>query len=80
MGDLVVLQLCVLSQELGWYNPMTKDTNLKAPEIRRWLDIGAQPSETVEALLKKAMVIDVPEGGEKPRPKKEGKKKKKSQS
>ena len=49
--------LCFIVQELGWYNPMTKDTNLKAPEIKRWLSVGAQPSETVEALLKKAMVI-----------------------
>ena len=40
---------------LGWYNPFTKETYVNAPEVKKWLDDGAQPSETVHALLKKAM-------------------------
>lgn len=44
-------------QELGWYNPLNKETNLNAPSIKKWLSVGAKPSETVESLLKKAMVI-----------------------
>ena len=35
-----------------------KETNLNAPAIKQWLSVGAQPSETVEKLLKKAMIMD----------------------
>lgn len=45
-------------QNLGWYDPLRKETNLNAPAIKKWLAVGAQPSDTVRALLKKAMVID----------------------
>ena len=47
----------VTMQELGWYNPLSKETNLNAPSIKKWLSVGAKPSDTVETLLKKAMVI-----------------------
>eukprot|EP01024_Parvocaulis_polyphysoides_P020068 TRINITY_DN1922_c0_g1_i1.p2 TRINITY_DN1922_c0_g1~~TRINITY_DN1922_c0_g1_i1.p2 ORF type:complete len:120 (-),score=10.97 TRINITY_DN1922_c0_g1_i1:215-574(-) len=43
---------------LGWYNPMSKETNLNAPAIKKWLGVGAEPSDTVRNLLKKAFVID----------------------
>lgn len=43
---------------LGWYDPMKKEANLNAPAIRKWLAVGALPSETVSGLLKKAMVIE----------------------
>lgn len=42
---------------LGWYDPLKKETNLDAPAIKAWLGKGAQPSETVENLLKKAFVM-----------------------
>jgi small subunit ribosomal protein S16 len=42
---------------LGWYDPLKKETNLNAPAIKQWLSVGAQPSETVRGLLKKAYVI-----------------------
>ena len=51
------MQVLVLIQELGWYNPLSKETNLNAPSIKKWLSVGAKPSDTVETLLKKAMVI-----------------------
>jgi ribosomal protein S16 len=41
-----------------WYDPLKKETNLKAPEIKKWLANGAQPSETVKNLLKKAYVME----------------------
>ncbi|CAG9467707.1 unnamed protein product [Pedinophyceae sp. YPF-701] len=44
-------------QFLGHYDPFTKETNLNAPAIKEWLNKGAKPSESAEALLKKAMVI-----------------------
>ncbi len=46
------------AQNLGWYDPLRKETNLNAPAIKKWLAVGAQPSDTVKRLLKKAMVID----------------------
>lgn len=45
-------------EELGWYDPLKKDTNLNAPAIKKWLEVGAKPSDTVESLLKKAMIMD----------------------
>eukprot|EP00882_Tetradesmus_deserticola_P000809 GHRQ01000881.1.p1 GENE.GHRQ01000881.1~~GHRQ01000881.1.p1 ORF type:complete len:123 (+),score=36.58 GHRQ01000881.1:166-534(+) len=42
---------------LGWYDPLKKETNLNAPAIKKWLTVGAQPSDTVKNLLKKAYVI-----------------------
>merc|ERR1711977_51788 len=38
---------------LGWYNPMTKETNLNAASVKKWLTVGAQPSNTVSGLLRK---------------------------
>lgn len=41
-----------------WYDPLKKETNLNAPAIKQWLQNGAQPSDTVRNLLKKAYVIE----------------------
>jgi ribosomal protein S16 len=38
-------------------DPLKKETNLNAPAIKKWLTVGAQPSDTVKNLLKKAYVI-----------------------
>jgi small subunit ribosomal protein S16 len=43
---------------LGFYNPISKEVNLDAPNIKKWLNTGAQPSESVKKLLKRAMVLD----------------------
>jgi len=43
---------------LGHYNPHTKEVNLNAPNIKKWLDTGAQPTDSVRKLLKRAMVLD----------------------
>jgi small subunit ribosomal protein S16 len=48
----------VALQRLGFYDPLKKETNLNAPAIKKWLGVGAQPSETVTNLLKKAMVME----------------------
>ena len=37
---------------------MKKQSNLNAPAIKAWLSKGAQPTETVEALLKKSLIIE----------------------
>eukprot|EP01025_Chloroclados_australasicus_P020325 TRINITY_DN2142_c0_g1_i5.p3 TRINITY_DN2142_c0_g1~~TRINITY_DN2142_c0_g1_i5.p3 ORF type:complete len:132 (-),score=5.18 TRINITY_DN2142_c0_g1_i5:254-613(-) len=43
---------------LGWYDPISKETNLNAPAIKKWIGVGAEPSDTVRNLLRKAFVID----------------------
>jgi len=43
---------------LGWHDPLKKETNLNAPAIKKWISVGASPSETVGNILKKAMVIE----------------------
>lgn len=44
-------------ENLGNYNPRTKELNLKADRIKYWLDKGAQPSDTVwNFLIEKGIV------------------------
>ena len=38
-------------EELGFYNPLTKEKILRKERIKFWLERGAQPSETVHNLL-----------------------------
>jgi len=44
-------------EELGFYNPRTKESKINAEDIRKRLQTGAQPTETVTNLLKKAGII-----------------------
>lgn len=44
-------------EDLGWYNPHTKKSQFNAPRITHWAKMGAQPTETVAVLLKKAGVV-----------------------
>ena len=41
---------------LGYYNPMVDPEEIKVDndKVKLWLDRGAQPSDTVRSLLKKA--------------------------
>ena len=41
---------------LGFYNPMTDPIEFKVDQekVQKWLDRGAQPSDTVRSLLKAA--------------------------
>ena len=44
-------------EQLGWFSPTApegKQLSLKEDRIKHWLSVGAQPSETVAALIKKA--------------------------
>ncbi|NCC82533.1 MAG: 30S ribosomal protein S16 [Clostridia bacterium] len=47
-------------EEIGTYNPLTKPSEVKidAEAAKKWLENGAQPTETVRALLKKTGVIE----------------------
>ena len=46
-------------EELGTYDPLTVPVTVKvdAERAKYWLGVGAQPTETVRALLKKAEVL-----------------------
>ncbi len=49
-------------EELGTYDPANSDESVQfkcdEERVKYWLSVGAQPSETVAALLKKAGVIE----------------------
>ncbi len=46
-------------EEIGYYNPMTNPAEVKidAEKAATWIKNGAQPTETVKALLKKNEII-----------------------
>ena len=46
-------------EEVGTYNPMKDPTEIKINEerVREWIKNGAQPTETVKALLKKNEIL-----------------------
>jgi len=43
-------------EELGFYNPLTNESNLNAERIKVRLSQGAQPTNTVKNLLQKANI------------------------
>lgn len=47
-------------EELGYYNPLTDPAELKVNNERaaEWIKNGAQPTDTVRALLRKSGAID----------------------
>ncbi len=44
--------------ELGYYNPLTKQYKFEREKIKEWLGYGVKPTETVFNLLKKAEIIE----------------------
>ena len=44
-------------EQLGYYDPMNKDTKIDAQKAQDWMSKGAQPTETVRALFKKNDVL-----------------------
>ncbi len=47
-------------EEIGYYNPLTNPATVKidAEAAKRWINNGAQPTDTVKSLLKKSGIID----------------------
>ena len=47
-------------EEIGYYNPLTEPAEIKidAEKAKKWIDNGAQPTETVKSLLKKSGIVD----------------------
>ncbi|MBQ8858619.1 MAG: 30S ribosomal protein S16 [Clostridia bacterium] len=46
-------------EEIGYYNPMTEPADIKidAEKATAWIANGAQPTDTVRALLKKTEIL-----------------------
>ena len=46
-------------EEIGYYNPLTNPADIKidAEKATKWLNNGAQPTETVRTLLKKTEIL-----------------------
>lgn len=45
-------------EELGYYNPMTDETNLRVEPLVKRLKEGAQPTDTVRRILEKANIFE----------------------
>lgn len=47
-------------EEIGYYNPISEPVEVKidAEKAQKWIKNGAQPTDTVKALLKKNGIID----------------------
>ena len=43
--------------EVGYYNPISKQYKFDSPRIQKWLNYGVKPTKTVFYLLKKADII-----------------------
>ena len=48
------------TEDLGAYNPFTKQASFKAERVTHWLGVGAQPTVTVHNLLVKSGVVTAP--------------------
>lgn len=44
-------------EEVGYYDPISKNYKFDSEKIKTWLNYGVKPSETVSHLLKKAEII-----------------------
>ena len=46
-------------EEIGYYNPMTEPKEIKIDEelAQKWINNGAQPTDTVKALFKKSGIL-----------------------
>jgi len=47
-------------EEIGYYDPTKNPAVIKidAEKAKKWLDLGAQPTDTVRGLLKKTMTAE----------------------
>ncbi|MEE0968143.1 MAG: 30S ribosomal protein S16 [Clostridia bacterium] len=47
-------------EEIGYYNPLTQPAEIKidSDKAKKWISNGAQPTDTVKALLKKSGITE----------------------
>ena len=43
--------------QVGYYNPITKQSYFETDKLIHWLKVGAKPTTTVKNLLKKAKIV-----------------------
>ncbi len=61
-------------EEVGFYNPLTKEKVLRQDRIKYWISVGAKPLETVHNLLISEKIIEGKKIDLHKKPKKEGEK------
>ena len=44
-------------EEVGFYNPISKESSFNSIKINHWLKVGAKPTSTVFNLLKKEGIV-----------------------
>lgn len=47
-------------EEIGYYNPREKKTDLNVERAKHWLSVGAQPTRTVQSILAKHKLMEKP--------------------
>ena len=45
-------------EEIGYFNPRSDELKIDAEKAKKWIANGAQPTDTVKALLKKSNIVD----------------------
>ena len=45
-------------EEIGYFNPRSDELKIDAEKAKKWISNGAQPTDTVKALLKKSNIVD----------------------
>lgn len=45
-------------EEIGYYDPMADEVKIDNDAAKKWIANGAQPTDTVKALLKKTGAVD----------------------
>ena len=45
-------------EEIGYFNPRSDELKIDADKAKTWIANGAQPTDTVKALLKKSNIVD----------------------
>ena len=45
-------------EEVGFYNPLTKEKVLKGDRIKHWISVGAKPSPTINNLLVSEKIVE----------------------
>ncbi len=43
--------------DLGWYNPMNKESKVDGDKVKRWISSGAQPTATAHNLFVKQGIV-----------------------
>lgn len=44
-------------EEVGYYDPISKNYKFESDKIKKWLSYGVKPTETVSNLLRKAEIL-----------------------